>query len=375
MEVSENSVKPVTKSPPVEKRHFQMFDSFRFFAFLKVFLQHVPIIVFAGFNFFRNGGIIGVQFFFVLSGFLITYIIFNEKSQTGTYNLKNFFVRRILRIWPLFYLLVGVSYCIPWILHLLHQPKTTHGYEPTWWVSVLFLENYKIIFTGRYPNEDELSVTWSLCIEEHFYLIWGLLLWVMPVKAFPKIVIGCVITALVSRVIFSHYNLDPADVFTNIDLFAIGAVPAYLLVFYGDKTEAFVSKIPRYVHVIFLCALIVYVLLLGQTKSVLTINIWQTTISGIIFSMLIFFSMHDNHYLRPSKILNKAGLYTYGLYMYHVLILVLLVRVFDKLHLSLDKPMNAVLYTVIALAGSYICSMLSYSYFEKPFLKMKRFFR
>ena len=123
-----------------------------------------------------------------------------------------------------------------------------------------------------------------------------------------------------------------------------------------------------------LCS-VFYVLLLGQTKSVLTINIWQTTISGIIFSMLIFFSMHDNHYLRPSKILNKAGLYTYGLYMYHVLILVLLVRVFDKLHLSLDKPMNAVLYTVIALAGSYICSMLSYSYFEKPFLKMKRFFR
>ncbi len=370
-----DSRKTIINSRTIEKRHFEMFDTFRFFAFLKVFLQHVPVFAFAWFNIFRNGGIIGVQFFFTLSGFLITYIILNEKNQTGTYSLKNFFVRRILRIWPLFYLMVGISYCIPWILSLLHQHKEMYGYQPVWWVSVSFLENYKMIFTHKPPSEEELALLWSLCVEEHFYIIWGLLLWILPVKAFPKVAGCCLLIALVARGVFAHYNLDPTDVFTNLDLFALGSIPAYLLVFHSEQTEAFVSRIPRYVHMLFAAALVAYVLLIAQIDHVLTVNIWLTTLSGILFSTLIFFSMHDNHYLRPSRLLNKAGTYTYGLYVYHILIIVLMVRIFDHLHLSLDKPVNAIIYTVAALTATVICSITSYHFFEKPFLKMKRFFR
>ena len=371
----EISVKPASHEPAITKRHFRMFDMLRFFAFLKVFLQHIPVVAFTWFNYLRAGGMIGVQFFFVLSGFLITYIIYNEKSQAGTYKLKNFFIRRILRIWPLFYLILGVSYSIPWILNILHQPKVMSGYQPEWWVSILFLENYKMIFTHSFPNVTELGVTWSLCIEEHFYIIWGLLLWLLPVRAFPKIAGSCIIIAFISRLIFFHYHLDPTDLFTNIDLFSFGAIPAYLLVFYGRQTESFVRKIPRSVYVIFFIAVILYVLIAAQVKDNIAYNIYLTTVSGVIFSALIFLSMHDNIYARPSSVLNKAGTYSYGLYMYHVLIIVLIVRMFSYLHLSLDSPVNAIIFTVVALAGTFICSIASYYFFEKPFLKLKHFFR
>jgi len=373
--MSEHATPPIPQGQLIEKKHFQVFDTFRFFAFLKVFLQHLPIVAFAWFNVLRAGGIIGVQFFFVLSGFLITYIIFNEKNQTGTYSLKNFFARRVLRIWPLFYLLVAVSYAIPYILEALHQHKVMNGYKPTWWVSCLFLENYKMIFTHSFPREEELSVTWSLCVEEHFYIIWGLLLWIFPIKAFPKIAAACIACALIARSIFAHYNLDPTDVFTSMDLFALGAIPAYLLVFHGEAVARFINKVPRALYLTFLTLVVVYVIAIAQIKNVTTINIWLTSLSGIIFSLLIFLSTQNRKFFEPPAMLTKAGTYTYGLYMYHILIIVLLVRVFDRLQLSFDSPLYATIYVVVALAGTYTCSVISYRFFEMPFLKMKRFFR
>lgn len=98
----------------MQRRHFHTIDALRFFALPKVFLLHLPVTAFPIFNFFREGGGTGVIFFFVLSGFLITYILLSEKKQLGSINLKRFYIRRILRIWPLYYLMVGFAcYTMP----------------------------------------------------------------------------------------------------------------------------------------------------------------------------------------------------------------------------------------------------------------------
>jgi peptidoglycan/LPS O-acetylase OafA/YrhL len=358
----------------VTGRHFATIDVFRFFAFLKVFLQHIPIVSFAAFNLLRAGGVIGVQFFFTLSGFLITYITLNEQKQSGNFNLMHFFIRRILRIWPLFFLIVGISYSIPLLLRLIHLPKVDSGYHPVWWQSLLFLENYKMIFTHQLPVMPELAITWSLCVEEHFYIIWGLLLWLFPAKKLPFIVVACIAVAWISRLIFFHYNLDPSDVFTNLDLFALGSVPAYLLLFHPQKTNAVINHTGPLFRKWYMLFVVVFVVAAAQIKDIIACNLWLTTVSGIIFSGLIFMTLADRS-SQNRTILTKAGTYTYGMYMYHVMMVTLLVRITTYFHLTIELPLNAFLFTIIALAGTLLISIFSYKVFERPFLRLKKLFR
>src|SRR3954447_9736754 len=129
----------------IARRRFHSLDALRFFAFLKVFFLHIPVATFAVFNFLKNGGGTGVVFFFVLSGFLITYILLSEKTLTGTIKLKNFYLRRILRIWPLYYLILCLAFLTPYLASLFQFNTSGEGYTPNWMMSVLFLENYQMI--------------------------------------------------------------------------------------------------------------------------------------------------------------------------------------------------------------------------------------
>lgn len=141
------------------RRHFHTFDAMRFFACFKVFLLHLPLTAFPLFNFIRSGGGIGVQFFFVLSGFLITYIILNDKKH-HQFNLKKFFAKRILRIWPLFYLMILFAYTVNSTLEHFAIQTTDEGYNPNWLMSILFLENYQMMIKNDFPNGSPLRVMW-----------------------------------------------------------------------------------------------------------------------------------------------------------------------------------------------------------------------
>jgi len=359
-----------------KRRHFHTFDALRFFACLKVFLQHLPIFAFPWFNYWRAGGGIGVQFFFVLSGFLITYIIGEEKKQTGSLNLKNFFVRRVLRIWPLFYLMIGVAFITPVILRHLHLPVSNDGYEPTWWMSLLFLENYKMIFTHQLPNVSPLAVMWSLCVEEHFYIIWGLLLYALPLRYLPRVIGVSIIAGFVFRVIFYRHNLISSDILTNIDQFAFGAIPAWLLLNYGAALEKKINDISLWIKWLFAVILIFTVMELAQTNSEQQ-NIWGASLLGFLFSILITLTLpaQSRFRIRDSNIFSRLGLFTYGFYLYHTLVIVFLKRVFERAGQSPDTLVTAVIFVVIAFLATTACSMLSYYVFEKPFLKLKKYFR
>jgi peptidoglycan/LPS O-acetylase OafA/YrhL len=358
------------------RRHFHTFDALRFFACLKVFLQHLPIFAFPWFNYVRAGGGIGVQFFFVLSGFLITYIIGEEKKRTGNLNLKNFFVRRILRIWPLFYLMIGVAFVTPVILSHLHLPVSNEGYEPSWWMSLLFLENYKMIFTHQLPNVSPLAVMWSLCVEEHFYIIWGLLLYAFPFRYLPRIIGVSIIAGFVFRVIFFRHNLISSDILTNIDQFAFGAIPAWLLLSYGEKMEQKINAIPLWIKYVFSAILIFTVMQLAQTNSEAQ-NIWGASVLGLLFGILITLTLpaHSRFRISDRNFFSRMGLFTYGFYLYHTLVIVLLKRVFERAGQQLEAPFTAILFIAVAFLLTAGCSIASYYLFEKPFLKLKKYFR
>ena len=359
------------------RRHFHTFDALRFLAFFKVFLLHVPIVAFPWFNFIRAGGGIGVQFFFVLSGFLITYIIIEEKERTGHLNLRNFFVRRILRIWPLYYLMVLVAYATPYVLErFLHLSSSGEGYEPNIWMSVFFLENYKMMATHQHANVSPLSVMWSLCIEEHFYIVWGLLLYFIRVRHLPVVIITSILTGIICRLIYVQNDIPTSDLFTNIDLFAFGALPAYFLVTQRLKTEEFIAGIPLAIKWIFIAMLLAMVLICSQYKKDAEF-IGLTSLLGFGFCVLIALILPEANRLKvsDSNLISKMGVYTYGLYLYHTLVINLLKQVFTRQQWRLDQPGWTVTFFALALLLSVLCSYLSYHLYEKYFLRLKKYFR
>jgi peptidoglycan/LPS O-acetylase OafA/YrhL len=357
------------------KRHFHTFDALRFFAFFKVFLLHVPIVAFPLFNIFRRGGGIGVIFFFVLSGFLITYIILDEKNRTGNLNLYHFYVRRILRIWPLYYLMVAVAFATPYIISVIHISSSNKGYTPNWLMTLTFLENYKMIITNNQPNVSPLGVIWSLCIEEHFYLLWGILLYFINIKRIPVVLISAIIISNIFNFIFVKNNINTIEILTNIGYFAFGAMPAYWILNKNDKFESFILNIPNIYKYFLIVITLSY--MLGSANIIYKFQAYiEPLIYGLLFSSLlcVIMPISSNIRIGDRNILSKLGIYTYGLYLYHTIIINLFIQVFKKLNLSLDKAFIASIFIVITLGTTIFVCHLSYKFFEKPILKLKSYF-
>ena len=357
------------------RKHFHTFDALRFFAFLKVFLLHLPIFAFPVFSALKKGGGIGVIFFFVLSGFLITYIILEERQQTGIFNLKNFFVRRILRIWPLFYLMILVAFLTPYLARMFGFEISNEGYSPNWLMSVLFLENYKIMISGASPNVSPLGIMWSLCIEEHFYILWGISLFFISMKRVPYLLGFALVTGSVVRGIYIHFGINDIDVFSNIDYFAFGALPAYFLVTQKEKLYSFIEKISHYVKIVFLLLILVYVFAAPNIHYPFQKKI-EPLILGILFGGLLVLIIPEQNRIKLSdkNILSRLGKYTYGLYVYHIIIINFMWKIAQNFQFSLGLAANALLFSLTAILITIGVSFLSYHLFEKQFLKMKRYF-
>ena len=356
------------------RRHFHTFDALRFLAFLKVFLYHIPVVGFPAFDFVRANAIIAVRFFFVLSGFLITYLILSEKEQTGRLAFGQFMTRRILRIWPLYFLIVAFAFCTPYILTALQLGHSDEGYAPNYLFTLTFLENYVGIVKHEPPNVSPLGVLWSVCVEEHFYLLWGLALWFLVKRHVPKLIAFSVGIALVSRSVFVALGYETLDLFTNLDLFAMGALPAYVLSTQREGSVGFVDRLPERLKWLYVGVVIGVVLLVSHVSGPV-IDVVGPSILGVLFAGLLtlFLSPKSSFGISDRNILSRLGKYTYGLYLYHVIVTNLLPRVFVAVGWSWNHALGGPLFILVAFAMSVGVSVLSYHWFEQPFLRLKRY--
>ena len=151
------------------RSHFAGLDGLRFFAILGVLFVHSPLVDMWAPHFrFFGRGFLGVDFFFVISGFLITTLLLREEDRKGRISLRGFYWRRALRILPLFLLLVtavGGYYALI---------KRSPGMAELWPFYYLFLSNFLV---DHIPT---LAPTWSLSVEEQYYLLWPLVLMIAP---------------------------------------------------------------------------------------------------------------------------------------------------------------------------------------------------
>ncbi|UGS24671.1 acyltransferase family protein [Flavobacterium channae] len=348
-----------------KRRHFHTFDALRFLSFLLVFIHHIPVPENSWFYLFTKSGDIGVSFFFVLSGFLISYILFFEKNSKKKINLKNFFAKRVLKIWPLFYALLIFAYLTPQILKLLQLSFSNEGYEPNWLMSGLFLENYKMMFTNSFPNVSPLRVMWSLCIEEHFYILWSLLFAIIPINKIKYLILGAIVAANIFRGIFFYYNLPFLDVFTNIDYFAYGAIPAYIL---GcRKEDLFKFEKLSFTFKIATCIFTLILIFVVSNLDFEWIKFIKPILFGSLFALILFFTITEKNSLKikDTKWISRLGIYTYGLYLYHTII----INLFIKLNKTFE--FNWIVISILSLITTILISIISNSIFEKQFLKLK----
>lgn len=353
------------------RSYYPALDGLRGMAILLVVLLHN----FGFMNYFFFGWL-GVDLFFVLSGFLITDILMN--SLTNPFFLRNFYMRRVLRIFPLYYIVLIIFLVLLPTLKIQSLDISYYTSNQFWlWT---YLQNWLYIFKEPYGDKILLH-TWSLAVEEQFYLIWPItILLIRKPKKLLLIVIIVLVSAIITRYIVWNYKIENLAysslyTFTRIDGICIGCMLALLMkinsAFLKNHTSA----------IVLLMAIInfgFYFLNDRQSFTLPYLALVGYTTFAILFGILVYEAV-----IAESKIIKLIftqqlliffGKISYGLYVYHWPIYLFLFPYFKRL-LSADKNLSLLLPDLIAatfvtLIAIFI-SILSYRFIEKPFLKLK----
>lgn len=304
---------------------------------------------------FIKDGHLGVNVFFVISGFLITYLLQYEEKNTETISLKNFYVRRTLRIFPAYFFLLFVYF----ILQLFNFIQISNS---SWLTAITYTKyfNWELDwYTGH---------AWSLSIEEHFYVFWPLIF--IGGKKFRKIVAISLIIIVPFIRYFSFYHpvywINELTIFTRIDSIAVGCffalykeniikhfTPHWTKIFYFSIISLFFLRIfPIYAHKTNLDFIFIPI---GSTHG---------TIANILIASIMMYSVFGPkriwYKVLNLKIINYIGTLSYSIYLWQQLFIY-------QSDFWINKfPQNLIFIFLAALFSYYII--------EKPFLKLKQKF-
>jgi peptidoglycan/LPS O-acetylase OafA/YrhL len=368
-------------------------DSIRTLAFLAVYLHHglasafrlwmgvsLPLDL-AIHALFESGGT-GVQVFFVLSGFLITYLLLLERQRTGTVNLPLFYVRRGLRIWPLYYAVFVFGFVLyPWLKASVFHMAEYGARNPLPYA--LFLANFDVIqIRLDHPGEGVMhtSILWSVSIEEQFYLAWPLLLSLVSSSKQWLVPLGVLFACLGFRVFGLEASSDsPASYFHTLAVagdLAIGGLFAYLMVHVPRARTALAGLGKSTGFVLYAVIAGLYVArdflvfpLSGALLRLIFDFLWAFLICHQCFSPNRPFD------LARLRVLAGLGKYTYGLYLLHPIALLIMSTGVRLLKVDpTGKFFPNLFMGVTGLFLSLALAKLSYDWLEKPFLKRKELF-
>lgn len=310
----------------------------------------------------------GVYLFFVLSGFLITYLLLEEKKITGTISVKKFYSRRILRIWPLYFIILIVGFLfLPFIYKLMpafFEGQTDYNSRIENIVYgknlILFLFFFSNIALRIYNPVAGAAQSWSVSVEEQFYFIWP---WV--VKFFSRILIWVLLLIIVIMNIINYkiewFNSWPVlkaffETF-HVDFMALGGIMA---VVYRNQTN-FIKKI--------VTNKIGIAVILGSVLLHLVFKLSYFSLS-ISFALLIVLFIENKI---KNKLFNQLGKWSYGIYMYHPVVMYFSFSLVNKMGIASMIGNNIIIYSFIT-GGTILLSYLSYTYVELYFLKLKHKF-
>jgi peptidoglycan/LPS O-acetylase OafA/YrhL len=376
----------LTKNATKEKIFFPNLDGLRFICFFVVFLFHCYKTIFqnirhsSGYHYIESlfqNGTLGVNFFFVLSGFLITYLLIREKEYKGTISVKNFYIRRILRIWPLFYLCVAFGFLVfPFVKSLLGQPSEEIAH-PVYYL--FFVNNFDFMHSWpAVPDALVLSVLWSVAVEEQFYLSWPVILKFIPIRYYRWIFPGIIAASLIFRSFYTgdndhDYAFRYFHTLSVIGDMAFGGLLAYFCS-YENRFFRYIRNLRRYqIAIIYIAAIIIFIFKKQLFHIPVLVVLERLVISSFFGLIILEQNYAKNSFFKFSqfKLISKLGLYTYGLYCLHFIGILVVQTIAQKTGWNLHSFVMASLASLLALLVAILVSITSYYLFEKRFLDLK----
>ncbi len=354
-----------------QRRFYQPeLDGLRFYAFLGVFICHT--LPFDG-TFYRKfhlpmpwlwgavakSGAAGVDLFFALSAFLITSILLREREETGGISLRRFYLRRILRIWPLYFMLIALGVVLA---HTMAKQSLPWYYVAGY---LLFVGNWVHAVFGR--PESICSPLWTVSIEEQFYLIWPLLMKMLGRRGMIVAGVATFLLASVSRIGFMLAGSSGGFIYygsiSRCDSLALGI----LLALFADR----MPRLTRGARVLLLATG-----LMGWVISSAWLNeqpgpvdlrmVLGRLIVSLAAGAILYACLHSHHQLVRGGWVVRLGKISYGLYMLHLTGILIMLSLFHPAwgwQLLASKGLGFVMTAILALA--------SYRWIESPFLRLK----
>ncbi len=349
----------------VPKLYFPSLYGLRALSILFVIFSHTvqhyisdtehPVLFNTLFQCFFSDGHFGVNVFFVISGFLISAILQKEEETHGFISLKNFYVKRLLRIFPAYYFLLLVYFLLQ-LLHYIHIPSNA------WLTAITYTKYFNI-------NSDWLTRhAWSLSIEEQFYVFFPLLFFLKP-QARKIIILSLIIFVPFLRIFFIYVHRDYGHMFSifyRIDAICFGVA----LTMYKDTLISFFEKITWRTSFLIACILLVLIPIINNipydyhyilVHFNIAFNGNASTIANIAICIFVMYSVYGPknkwYSFLNSNYLKFIGVLSYSLYLWQQFFLQ------GNAFLITSFPLN--------LVCLFLVSCGSYYFIEKPFLKLK----
>jgi peptidoglycan/LPS O-acetylase OafA/YrhL len=377
----------------VSKIFFPNLNGLRFIAAFVVIIHHLEQnkMFFGAKSWFHEihwvklVGELGVTLFFVLSGFLITYLLLAEKERFNTIDIKKFYIRRVLRIWPLYYLVIIMGLFVLPHIPFFQVPEFTEQvhYKFGTKLALYFLLLPNLV-NNLYAYMPYIAQAWSIGIEEQFYYIWPWM--VRYTNHYLRTLVGIVIGMLLITISLSFFADKGTDIstataetkvftllyrffsFLRIGCMAIGGIGAYYLYYLKINVLRPIFK--------------------PITQIVATLSVFLMTILGVEipvinheFYSLFFIVIIMNFAANPdclvsleNKTLDYLGKISYSLYMWHGVAIIISLRITQFINPKIDDFFSNAVYYVLAMLMSVGFATLSYEYFETKFLKFKHLF-
>jgi peptidoglycan/LPS O-acetylase OafA/YrhL len=302
---------------------------------------------------------IGVDIFFLISGFLLTYLLLVERQKNGKVDVMKFYIRRAFRIWPLYFVLLLIG---PLMTYFFGEQAPGYAYH------FFFLGNFDLMANGtKSIATDHL---WSICIEEHYYIICPLIIGFIAIKRLPEVLLFIAACCLAFRGYISLTHEDVGNIiyvhtFSRMDVLALGSLFGYL--FYHKKL---VFNHPLSIRLMVYATFIFVFLNVGYGEAH---TFFYATIKKYFFVLTAAYWMgnflfHPNSILSVEKpnIFHTFGKITYGLYMFNPIVIYLVLQAYSKYNFS-----NYPLFIISVHAILAVICFLSYRFFEMPFLALK----